>query len=599
MTSSKRRLDKLEVFLTPKQAILLWMEEAHQHDTMEQYVRSLKPGPEAAWPLAILPEKVSTAVEQAMKGRTNQEVARRVRQAIRDVLFLFHLHQRVNQKLMEEDRHYWTRALLLSTELDTLRRERFLRDQMTWNWFRVGMELPYPLDPETAAAIDAAKEHYVLTWDLLAEGDDITGWVQDYFVAQGKTALPNGAYSLQEEGKWSPSSPTEEDVRALFGEEGEFQKFLAGEDYEFRLADVPDQEFEARWDSVFQAIKGLVELGDVQEGLVVELPTVPHAFLRDAPLVEGKWLDHYVVALAECGARLEAKGYQLQEPEDSHPLAWYLVVDPDTGSEADARVLKKLWQQTEKHLGRFPGRTRDIQGRPYLHFQDYLRWRGRKAKGGLQSGLRRGLVLASWDRWVNDNERNGTATLEGVKVSRLSSYLEGCQYHPCRDENEAAEERRRRESFLVTLRGWKPGSRSDDRYRRRVAWWSEMARDFLCELYSLHQAADGISQRYFDGRHVLFPSKASDFGRLVNCVEELVEGYNEDFANELGQCTSPAPEGLEAANPPRFIDIAALEEAVAPAARQNTSFLVDMAKAKALDALGENRQAVEIVERHV
>jgi hypothetical protein len=153
MTSSKRRLDKLELSLTPKQAILLWMEEAHQYDTMEQYVRSLKPGPEAAWPLAILPEKVSTAVEQTMKGRPKQEIARVARQAVRDVLFLFHLHQQVNHKLMEEDRHYWTRALLLSTELDALRRERQLRDQMTWSWFRVGLELPYPLDPMTAAAV--------------------------------------------------------------------------------------------------------------------------------------------------------------------------------------------------------------------------------------------------------------------------------------------------------------------------------------------------------------------------------------------------------------------------------------------------------------
>jgi hypothetical protein len=172
------------------------MEEAHQYDTMEQYVRSLKPSPESAWPLAILPEKVATAVEQAMKGRPKQEVSRVARQAIRDVLFLFHLHQRVNQKFMEEDRHFWTRALLLSTELDALRRERSSREQMTWNWFRVGIELPYPLDPETVAAVDAAREHYVLTWELLKEGEQITEWVQDYFVAQGRSELPDGAYSL-------------------------------------------------------------------------------------------------------------------------------------------------------------------------------------------------------------------------------------------------------------------------------------------------------------------------------------------------------------------------------------------------------------------
>jgi hypothetical protein len=75
MANSKRRLDKLEVSLTPKQTILLWMEEAHQYDTMEQYVRSLKPGPDSAWPLCLLPEKVSTAVEQVVKGRPRQEVA--------------------------------------------------------------------------------------------------------------------------------------------------------------------------------------------------------------------------------------------------------------------------------------------------------------------------------------------------------------------------------------------------------------------------------------------------------------------------------------------------------------------------------------------
>ncbi len=40
------------------------------------------------------------------------------------------------------------------------------------------------------------------------------------------------------------------------------------------------------------------------DGLMVELPTVPHAFLREVPLVDGHWLDRYVVALAEWGARL-------------------------------------------------------------------------------------------------------------------------------------------------------------------------------------------------------------------------------------------------------------------------------------------------------
>jgi hypothetical protein len=448
------------------------------------------------------------------------------------------------------------------------------------------MELPYPLDSDTAAAVDAVKEHYVLTWDLLEEVDDITTWVREYFAAQGKPELPYQAYSLRESSNPPLTSrPSEQEVRALFSDETEFQKFLAREDYSYGLADVSDHEFETRWDSVLQAIKALVSSGAVQEGVVVELPTVPHNLLRDAPLVEGYGLDRYVGALAEWGARLQAKGYQLQEPEDSHPLAWYLMVDPDTGAEADLMVLKQIWQRTEKHLSRFPGRTRDIRGRPYLHFQDYSRWRGRRGKGNLQSGLRRGLVLSNWNRWVDDSKRNGTATLDGVKVFQLSSCLEGYRYYLFRNSEEVAEERRRREGLLEDLSGWKPGSPSDDRYRRRVAWWREMAGDFLGELYSLRQMAYAISQRYFNGCQVLFPS-ASDFAKLVVCIEELVEGYNQDFAKELEPQAGSLQEGLPAVKPPNLINTDALEEAVAPAARQHTTFLVDMAKAEALDAMG-------------
>jgi hypothetical protein len=506
----------------------------------------------------------------------------------------------VNRRFMEEDRHFWTRALLLSLELDALRRERSLRDQMTWNWFRVGMELPYPLDSDTAAAVDAAKEHYVLTWELLEEGDDITSWVLDYFVTQGKSLLPDGAYSLRDGSRLpSTNGPSEEEVQALFADETDFQKFLAGEDYSYGLADVSDDEFETRWDSVLQAIKALVSSGEVQEGVVVELPTVPHNLLRDALLVEGEWLDRYVVKLAEWGTRLQAKGYQLQEPEDSHPLAWYRVVDPETGAEADVMVLKQIWQRTEKHLGRFPGRTREIQGRSYLHFQDYIRWRGRKARAGVESNLRRGLVLSSWNQWVADNGDGGVVRLECVKVGRFNCYLEGYRYRLCWDKDEVTEERRGRESLLLGLRGWKPGSRSDERYRRRIDAWKDMAQRFLCELYSLRQAADAISLRYFDEHQLLFPSGARDFAKLVECIEELVEGYNWDFASQYGQKTGPAPKGLPEVNPPDFINTADLEEAVAPGVRQHIASLVDMAKAEALDAMGENQAAVAVIDRHV
>jgi hypothetical protein len=124
MTSSKRRLDKLQVSLTPKQAILLWMEEAHQFDTVEQYARSLKGRPDSAWPMATLPEQVAAGVRQVLKGQPREEVSREVRQAVRDVLFLFHLHQQVNRKLMEKQEAFLFRLRWLRAELERLRYQK-------------------------------------------------------------------------------------------------------------------------------------------------------------------------------------------------------------------------------------------------------------------------------------------------------------------------------------------------------------------------------------------------------------------------------------------------------------------------------------------
>jgi hypothetical protein len=200
---------------------------------------------------------------------------------------------------------------------------------------------------------------------------------------------------------------------------------------------------------------------------------------------------------------------------------------------------------------------------------------------------------------VSTRGRDGEATLEGVKVSPTSSYLEVCRYQTCRDENEEAEERRRRESLLRDLRGWQQGSGSDQRYRRRIRDWKEMASDFLCDLYSRLQAADAVSQRYFHGRDLLFPAHTRSLARLVEVVEELVAGFNDGFASELVHETCLAPGGLDGARAPNSVDSTVLQEAVAPAAQQQTTILVDMARVEALDALGDIKAAVAIVDRHV
>ena len=407
MSKNIQRVAKLETGLTPKQAILLWFQEAHGFNAIFEYIHHLKSQPDSAAPIPRLTDQVAEAVKQTLKGHPREEIDKAVRQAYKDVLFLFFLHQQVNRKLISEERYFWTQGRFLIAELKSLLREQALGRRMRCNEIRVGIETPYPLDSETAAAVEAAKQHYVMTWELLEEGDDLGQWLLESFLAKGNTALPDGAYGMMSGAKHLYSKvPTEDEVRPLFEDAEGFQKFLDGEDYSYGLADVPDAEYDAHYEAIVEAIKGLIPAG-----LVVDLPTVPHQFLREAPLVDGDWIDNYMVELAEWGARIREREFLLEEPEDNHPMAWHGIIDPKDGSEVDAAVAIKLWQQTRKHLAGFPGRTRVIDERQYLSFADYLKWRSRRAKGDLKSAMRTGLVVSTWNQWVEEHGCEGAAFL--------------------------------------------------------------------------------------------------------------------------------------------------------------------------------------------
>ena len=596
MSKNIQRVAKLETGLTPKQAILLWFQEAHGFNTIFEYIHHLKSQPDSAAPIPRLTDQVAEAVKQTLKGHPREEIDKAVRQAYKDVLFLFFLHQQVNRKLISEERYFWTQGRFLIAELKSLLREQALGRRMRWNQIRVGIETPYPLDSETAAAVEAAKQHYVMTWELLEEGDDLGQWLLESFLAKGNTALPDGAYGMMSGAKHLYSKvPTEDEVRPLFEDAESFQKFLDGEDYSYGLADVPDAEYDEHYEALVSAIKGVAK-----QGIVVDMPSVPHQFLQEAPLVDGDWIDGYIVELAEWGARLVEKGLLLEESGDYHPMAWKRIINQEHGSEACAAVSMKLWQQTRKRLAAFPGSTRVIDERQYLNFADYLKWRGRRNKGDLKSGMRRGLVVSSWNQWVESQGGEGVATLAGVASGILDCYLDGYRYRVCRNAGELAEEVSRRESLLESVKVWEPDSSNDERFRQRVEHWKISALGFLPEIYILSRAINSISQRYFEGQDPLFSEVSDGFDQLLALVEKLVNIYNEALAGDIERSERLLIEPGEGQNQsPLTIDLAGLVETVQGSAREQVAYLVDMAKADALDLLGETRQAFELVERHV
>ena len=596
MSKNMQRVAKLETGLTPKQAILLWFQEAHGFNTIFEYIHHLKSQPDSAAPIPRLTGQVAEAVKQTLKGHPREEVDKAVRQAYKDVLFLFFLHQQVNRKLISEERYFWTQGRFLIAELKSLLREQALGRRMRWNQILAGIETPYPLDSETAAAVEAAKQHYVMTWELLEEGDDLGQWLLESFLAKGRTALPDGACGMMSGAKHLYSKvPTEDEVRPLFEDAESFQKFLDGEDYSYGLADVPDAEYDAHYEAIVSAIKGVAK-----QGIVVDMPSVPHQFLQEAPLVNGEWIDGYIVELAEWGARLVEKGLLLEESGDYHPMAWKRIINQEHGPEACAAVSMKLWQQTRKRLAAFPGSTRVIDERQYLNFADYLKWRGRRNKGDLKSGMRRGLVVSSWNQWVESQGGEGVATLAGVASGILDCYLDGYRYRVCRNAGELAEEVSRRESLLESVKVWEPDSSNDERFRQRVERWKISALGFLPEIYILSRAINSISQRCFEGQDPLFSEVSDGFGQLLALVEKLVNIYNEALEGDIERSERLLIEPGEGQNQsPLTIDLAGLVETVQGSAREQVAYLVDMAKADALDLLGETRQAFELVERHV
>ena len=529
MTNRKRRVEKLETGLTPAQAILLWLHEAHSFHGIKEYARDPSDKPDSEAPIDKLTTQVADAVKQILKGQPREEINKAVRKVYRDVLFLFFLHQQVNGKLLTEERYYWTKWQLLNNELYSLLKEQALYRQMRWNRIKVGLEMPYPLDAETAAAFEAAKQHHVMTWEMLEESGDIGQWVTESFLPEGKTALPDGAYGLTSQTTTFYSKvPTQDEVRELFEDVEEFRKFLDGGDYSYGLADVPDAEYDAPYEAIGSALKGVA-----QQGFVVELQAVPHQFLREAPLVDRDWIDRYILEPAEWGARLVEKGFLTEERDDNHPLAWQRIIDHETKSEANAAVTMKLWQQTRKHLAGFPGRTRVIDERQYPSFADYLKWRGMCNKGDLKSGMCTGLVVFQWNQLVEAQEGEDVATLTGVKVGKLSRYLDGYRYGLCQNACELVEEMGRRESPLESLWVGKPESGDDERFRGRVERWKGLALGFLPEIYTLRKAFDTINQRYFDRQQPLFPAVFEGFDQLLALAEKSVGIYNDALAVDI------------------------------------------------------------------
>ena len=568
------RLDKIEQRLTPKQEVVLWLQNTNQYRNVLEYVQYLKDLPESEAPIYKITKQTSQSIRESMKGQPQRAIEQAVYRAERDVYFLVNLRNQVNGYVATEERIWNLMFVALEGNLRAIRRENHYQFRLSNLSSLYSHEIPYPVDSETAGAVNAAIRNHVTTWDQLKDDNTLEDWFYQYLLDRGEKEIPEGAYTWVDD-KFKPNvtPENEKEVRALFKDDVEFERFKAGEDYTNLWATVKDADYSAHYDQMVSAIHKLVDSGKVQNGKLVYLETVPIPFLQFATLVEGEWLDRYVMVLAEVGAMLADKGYQAKETNDHHPLAWPSFID-ENGEEIDRKEIHSLLIRADRHLKKFPGKTKEIDGRQYINFKDYCEWRGRRVTDDLSSCVSEGFITASWNRWVD--AKKGKSELAGVPVERLECYVQEHDYLLWAD---GTEELLKLRDLLLNITSKKESPKVGE----EIGFWKDMAGTLLLNLYGFRQAVTTIKQRYFDGEEIMFSDSVKSLADLTKYTEELITEFNGHVAKQTED----------------KLDMEVLRTVADRTVAGRVSYLVDMAKAEALDALGENRAAVELIERHL
>jgi hypothetical protein len=273
--------------------------------------------------------------------------------------------------------------------------------------------VPYPLGNDTAAAVTEISRRYVYPWpDFRARY--LLPWACDRLAGEeGVTRLPLFGERSGEE------------VVGLFPDPDDFRDFNDGTDYTYGLAGRRDAEVDEECDALQELVRAAAadELFDLGVSVPLPLP-LGTASLTRIPLGEGQWLHRHVVELAEYCAELTAAGYRRLPALDPHRLAWHRVYPPDTDwrnpREADPGAVAELRQRASARLRRYPGRAREVGGQPQIHLDDYAGWNRRLVPDDLLARRATGIVVESWNAWVDQESDGGRVDLCDFVVARVA-----------------------------------------------------------------------------------------------------------------------------------------------------------------------------------
>ena len=596
MATIKRRLDNIDRSLTPRQAVLAWITEAHRFNSLKEYGVWLVGQPDDVQPLHRLLHQVEAAILDHEEGAPEKRQREEAKRAVREVLFLYFLHHRVNVDFRSQSESMTLAGgLLWESRLAALERDWMRSDALKVLSYLA--EVPYPLDAEDASSVLAAIRNQVLTFAQLEpsthsrfyhEESPIVRWVRAHFASQGKTTIPPEGYIARDRDEYAKGRPQQrpvhgparEQIRKLFVDYDAYSDFISGRDFSYGLADVRDEEFNRVVTSVVGELRKLTEGGEIQAARQVCLSSVPVPFLKTVTVVDNEWIDRHVVELAEFVCLLLEHGYAIQEGRDTHPLAWPLISAPD-GAEENLDAIRAT---AAASLAAFPGRMTLIDGRPFLNVTDYLAWPGRKLREKFE--FEEGFFLASFNAWAEKNKLIGRLELNGISAESIPCAITASKLVVCSD---ASLEQAARAEVIETLFARSAGgSKFDDQ--------AEILGAHALQTLTVKAVIEYIETKFFEGHGVLWESSAGELEAHVKTVHDLALMHTaHDFANRELHAGEKRFQAGEPSDRRRRseLDLDRLKQSIDP--REQAKSLIVQAKAEALHFMGGFQSAREFL----
>ncbi len=551
MKSFDKRIDKLGDRLSPTEIVLRWLQENLKFGSMNDLVEALAAKANGAWPLHRLSSEAERAAAASMPDMPQEEIDASVRDYVRDVIFLWRLHMEVNGRIDDQLRPASGLIVFFLSKVGSRSRERASLS----NARDACRHLAYPLDAATAAAVEAALEHRVVSWNCLRDAETIEDWIVD--------------------------DPAADE-------------------------DVSDEELASIIRRVKRELKAVVRSKVIRPGKIVCLSTSPLAFLGAAPLLDGRWVDAAVLELAEMGVILADGGFARRESEDPHPLAWDEFVQPDQRGKT-IPIAGESWLEARRiaaaRVRGYRGRRNIIDGRDYVELSLYQRWRKRSLGSRLDASVETGFLANSWNDWVDQQDR---PALAGIAVRTLVPLIDSQDWtvHAADAarrqqiaraklvDNLLPDASHRDSSSAVTMEGDSVG-----------VSWHDGALDILVRVEGLVRAIDRIRAHYFRNHEIVYPDLADTVDSCRTGIHLVLSSLEEQDGGDdswIARLIDPSiPDEGESADPDYADREKRVQERIAQAARNTTRELVHRAHFEALDFVGEFRAARAVIDKEL